>query len=70
MTAAGRQRRPRKRFRKEKLKPGRQAERERRLLEYVEPCIPAPPGVTYRVKVQVGDRVMWQPTTQPLPSVE
>lgn len=70
MTAAERQRRRRKRFRKEKLKLGRKAERERHLLEAAERYIPIPPGITYWFKVRLADgREIWQPTTQPLPSL-
>jgi hypothetical protein len=69
MTAAERQRRRREKLRKEKLKLGRKAERERKRLKAAEDYIPAPPGITYWVKVQVGGREIWQPKTHPLPSM-
>jgi hypothetical protein len=69
MTDAERQRRRRKRLRAEKLKLGRQAEKERCLLKAAEDYIPMPPGITYWVRVRVGDRDVLQPTTHPLPSV-
>jgi hypothetical protein len=68
MTPAERQRRRRKRLRKEQLKLGRKAERERRRLKEAKRYIPMPPGLTYWVKVRVGDREILQPTTVPLPS--
>lgn len=69
MTPAGRQRRRRERLRKEQLKLGRKAERERKRLKAAKSYIPSPPGVTYWVKVRVGDQEIMQPTTLPLPSM-
>jgi hypothetical protein len=52
------------------LRAGRQGKaQERHRLKLAEEYIPTPPGVTYWVRVQVGDRQIWQPTTQPLPSM-
>jgi hypothetical protein len=69
MTAAERQRRRRARLRKEKLKLGCKAEKERKHLKAAERYIPTPPGITHWIKVRVGDREVWSPTTQPLPSM-
>jgi hypothetical protein len=69
MTDAERQRRRRKKLRKEKLKLGRKAEKERKRLEAAKKYIPVPPGITYWVEVEVNGRKLWQPKTQPLPSM-
>lgn len=70
MTAAERQRRRRKRLRSAKLKLGKKALRQKKLLEAGEQYIPTPPGVTYWRRVTIrtvdGDRTFWQPTTRPL----
>lgn len=73
MTDAERQQRRRKKLRKAKLKLGKKAIREKKLAAAANEYIPTPPGITYwrRVKVQTvaGERIIWQPTTRPLASV-
>jgi hypothetical protein len=70
MTDAERQRRRRKKARKEKLKLGKKAEKEKKRLKNADDYIPTPPGITYWYRVQVGERTLWAPTTQPLASVK
>ena len=73
MTPAERQRRHRAKTKRELLKLGSKAERQRRLAKAAEQYIPMPPGVTYWREVTVvtpeGERTVWNPHTQPLAAV-
>lgn len=75
MTDAERQARRRKKVRDEKLKTGRKAEAQKKLLKAATQYVPCPPGITYyeeiTAKLEDGTfRKVWVPKQRPLATVD